>query len=255
MRLLLLPIAALLLAACASQTVSETKLVTDTQQADGRRRAEVHTLLAAEYYARGNFGVALAETRLAIKDDPTYVGAYNMQGLVLMELREDASAREAFNQALRVHPNNPDVLNNYGWFLCLQNEGQRGIDMMMRAANDRSYSTPEKAFLSAGLCMRRMGRNPEAEDFLRRAVLIRPDLVGALFNLAAITYERGAVKDAEVYMTRYTRLAPPTLESLVLGVKIARANQDRNTEESNLQQLRRLFPDAPQLRELTEGRK
>jgi type IV pilus assembly protein PilF len=103
--------------------------------------------------------------------------------------------------------------------------------------------------------MRRLGRNTEAEEYLRRASLIRPDLVGALFNLAALTFERGAYKDAEIYMTRYTRLAPPTLESLVLGVKIARANQDKVTEESNVQQLRRLYPDAPQLRELTEGRK
>lgn len=242
-------------AGCVSNTTMETRQVTGASPTDARRKAEAHTALAGEYYQRNNFTVALAETRLALADDPNYVAAHNVQALVYMQLREDAQARAAFEKALSIESANPDVLNNYGWFLCLQNDGPRGIDMMMRAANDRSYSTPEKAFLSAGLCMRRMGRNPEAEDYLRRAVLIRPDLVGALFNLAAITYERGAYKDSEIYMTRYTRLAPPTLESLVLGVKIARANQDKNTEESNLQQLRRLFPDAPQLRELTEGRK
>src|SRR5258708_11535559 len=156
------PIAALLLAACASQTTRESRPVTDNQAVDGRRRAEVHTSLAGEYYSRGNFAVALAETQLAIKEDPGFVGAYNMQALVLMELREDAAARESFNQALRLSPNNADVLNNYGWFLCLRNDGQRGLELMQRALADPLYGTPEKAQLSIGLVMRPPGGPPQA---------------------------------------------------------------------------------------------
>jgi type IV pilus assembly protein PilF len=129
------------------------------------------------------------------------------------------------------------------------------MELMNRAAGDTRYATPEKALLSAGLCQRRLGHKAEAEDYLRRALKIRPDMVGALFNLAALTYERGEFKEAENYMSRYTRLAAPSLDSLVLGVKIARANNDKVTEESYLQQLRRLYADAPQARELLEGHK
>ena len=85
---------------------------------------------------------------------------------------------------------------------------------------------------------------------MRRAILIRPDMIGALYNLAQVTYERGNYKDAEVYLNRYTRLAALNLEGLVLGVKVARANNDRAAAESFMQQLRRRFPDAPELREL-----
>ena len=250
-----LAIAALVAAACSSQSTVETKPVTDNQAADGRRRAEVHSALAGEYYQRGNFAVALQETRLAIKDDPTYVGAYNMQGLVLMELKEDGPARESFAQALRIQPNNSEVLNNYGWFLCTRNEAQRGLDMMQKATTDNMYPTPEKAYLSIGLCLRRMGRNAEAEASLRRAVLIRPDLIGALFNLAVITSERGAMNDAENYLLRYMRLtSQPSFDALVMGVKIARARNDSGAEQSYLQQLRRRFPDAPETAELLEKR-
>ena len=247
----------LLLAAagCASQSTVESGPVTDSFRSqsssmDARRRAEVHTALAGEYYSRGNFAVALAETRLALKDDPTYFQAFNMQALVYMELREDVQAREAFDQALRMSPNNPEVLNNFGWFLCLRNESQRGLDMMLRAANDSLYHSPEKAWLSTGLCYKRLGRTAEAEEALRRAVLIRPELIGALYNLAVITYERGAMKDAETYFNRYTRLSTPNLEALALGVKIARANNDKVAEDSLLQQLRRRFPDSQQLQDL-----
>jgi type IV pilus assembly protein PilF len=246
----------LLLAGCVSQTAVETRQVTGSQVIDARRRAEAHTALAGEYFQRGNYTVALSETRLALNDDPTYAGAHNMQALVYMQLREDGPARASFEKALSLTPNDPEVLNNYGWFLCsTSGEGARGAELMLRAATDTRYATPEKAFLSAGLCMRRLSRNNEAEEYLRRAVLIRPDLISALINLAAIAFERGAVKEAESYMNRYSRLASPSLDSLVLGVKIARATGDRASEESFLQQLRRLYPDAPQAREVLEGRR
>ena len=249
MRLLVAALA-LVAAACTSTTTQQSKPVTDSGGADARRRAEVHTMLAAEYYSRGNYAVAISETRLAIKDDPTYFYAYNMQGLVLMELREDGPAREAFTKALQLAPNNPDVLNNYGWFLCLRNESQRGLEMMRRASTDTLYATPEKAWFSIGLCLRKTGNVAEAEDALRRAILIRPDMIGALYNLAQVSYERGNYRDAENYLNRFTRLATPNIESLVLGVKVARANSDRAAEESYMQQLRRRYPDAPELRDL-----
>jgi type IV pilus assembly protein PilF len=237
-------------AGCASQSTLESRPVTDTSLADSRRRAEVHTALAGEYYSRGNYGVALAETRLAVKDDPTYMPAYNMQGLVYMELREDVMARQAFDQALRLQPNSSEALNNFGWFLCTRNDATRAIEMLQRAAADSTNPTPEKVMLSTGLCYRRMGKNAEAEEYLRRAVLIRPDLIGALYNLALITYERGAMQDAENYLNRYTRMATPALEGLVLGVNVARAMKDKAAEDSYMQQLRRRYPDAPQTREL-----
>jgi type IV pilus assembly protein PilF len=250
----LLVLLVLFAAGCVSQSTTETRPVTENTPGDARRRAEGHTALAGEYFTRGNFAVALAETRAAIKDDPTYVQAHNMQGLVYMELREDGPAREAFNNALRIAPNHPEVLNNYGWFLCMRDDPNRGMDMLRRAATDNFYATPEKAWMSIGLCQRRQGRMQEAEDSLRRAVLIRPDLVGALYNLALLTHERGANADAENYLVRYMRLAPPSLDPLVLGVRIARAKGDKVAEDSLMQQMRRLFPEAAELRQL-EGRK
>jgi type IV pilus assembly protein PilF len=245
----------LVLAACSSQSTMESKPVTDSSPVDARRRAEVHTALAGEYYSRGNMTVALAETRQAIKEDSSYFGAYNMQALVLMELKEDGPARDSFAQAMRLQPNNPELLNNYGWFLCTRNEGARGLDFIQKAANDRMYSSPEKAYLSSGMCLKRMGRTAEAEEALRRAVLIRPDLIGALYQLAIITFDRGAMQEAEVYLLRYMRLTPqPTFEALVMGVKIARARNDPGAEQSFLQQLRRRYPEAPETLELTEKR-
>ncbi len=124
------------------------------------------------------------------------------------------------------------------------------MEYLRRVQADSLYATPEKAFLNAGLCARINGRNDEAEEYLRRAVTFRPDLAGALYNLADILFEKGNLKEAEIYLNRYMRLGEPTLSGLALGVKIARAQGDKVAEDSMSQQLRRRFPDAPQTREL-----
>jgi len=250
MKTVLFLVAAALLAGCVSQTTVQTRIVTDNVAADGRRRAELHTSLAAQYYQRGNFAVALEETRLAEKDDPNYHQAYNVRALIFMELREDGQARAAFERALAIAPRDSDVLNNYGWFLCLRGERDRGMEYFARVLADSLYNTPEKALLNAGVCSRMAGKNAEAEDYLRRAVTFRPDLAGALYSLAEILFEKGNLKDAEIYLNRYMRLGEPTLSALVIGVRIARAQGEKAAEDSMLQQLRRRFPDAPQTREL-----
>jgi type IV pilus assembly protein PilF len=249
-RIVLFALAAALLAGCVSQTSIETRSVQDALKADARLKAEIHTSLAAQYYQRGNFAVALEETRLAIRDDSTYFPAYNVRALVFMELREDDQARASFERALSMAPNDPDVLNNYGWFLCLRGQPDRAMGMFARVQANTSYTTPEKSLLNAGLCMRMQGKNVEAEDFLRRAVVFKPDLAGALYSLAEILYEKGSYKDAENYLVRYMRLGEPTLSALVLGVKLARAQGEKAAEDSMMQQLRRRFPDAPQTVEL-----
>ncbi|HET7547526.1 MAG TPA: type IV pilus biogenesis/stability protein PilW [Usitatibacter sp.] len=245
-----------LLAGCVSNDTVQSHPVTEGGTvATAHRRAEVHTALASEYFARGNFNVALAETQLAIKDDPAYAQAYNMQGLVYMELREDVSARAAFDRALSLAPDNPELLNNFGWFLCTRDEFDRAVPMLQKAAGDALYPTPEKAYLSLGLCLRRQHKDEDAERYLRRAVTIQPNLIGGLYNLSVIEYERGRYKDAETYLTRYMRLVQAApLEALVMGVKIARANKDQAVAQSYMMQLHRRYPDAPQVRGLESAR-
>ena len=255
MKTLARSLAALALAGCVSQTTVETRSVQDAALADSRRRAEVHTSLAAEYYQRGNVTVALEETRLAIRDDPTFVPAYNMRALVFMELREDAQARAAFESALKIAPTDPEVMNNYGWFLCLRGEAARGMEYFSRVQANNFYGTPEKPLFNAGLCSRLQGNNKEAEDYLRRALVLQPNIAGALLTLAEILFERGQFKESESYLERYRRLGEPNLSALVLGVRLARAMGEKAAEDSLSQQLRRRFPDAPQTRDVLEGRK
>ena len=85
---------------------------------DPRTRAKLHTELGSLYFQDGNMAVALDELKIAIAISPVYAPAYNVRGLVRLYLREMTLAEEDFKQALRLAENDPEINNNYGWFLC-----------------------------------------------------------------------------------------------------------------------------------------
>ena len=100
---------------------------------DPRNRARIHTELASAYFERGNMGVALEELRIAIAADPNYAPAYNVLGLVHMDLRENDVAQRYFERALALSANDPDINNNYGWFLCQTGREEQSIAYFLAA--------------------------------------------------------------------------------------------------------------------------
>jgi transcriptional regulator with XRE-family HTH domain len=177
-----------------------------------------------------------------------------MQGLILMELREDTGAQGVVRaRAFALDPNNAEVMNNYGWFLCTRADTTRGLELLNRAANDPLYPTPEKAYLSAGLCMRRANQLGEAERYFRRALAIRPDLIGALYNLAEVTYERGEAKDAEAFLNRYHARVAADARVARAGREDRALNSDRAPRTASCSSCAAASPTRPRRRSSREA--
>lgn len=247
-------VAASSLAACVSQTTIENKPADMASSSDAGQRAQIRTALASEYFLRRNFAVAIEETESALKALPSYAPAHMMLGLIYMEIGEDAKAANSFEQALRNAPNDPDVLNNYGWFLCQRGDVQRSIGMFQQALRVPLYRTPERALLNVGTCIRKLGNAADAEQYLKQALQLQPQLQPALSQLAEITFRSGRYQDAGRYLAQYSKLQPnPDADTLLLAVRISRALGDKANADSYLVQLERRFPDAPQTRQARSG--
>ena len=221
---------------------------------DPRNRARIHTELASAYFERGNMGVALEELRIAVSADPSYAPAYNVLGLVHMDLRENAVAQQHFEQGLRLAPNDPDVNNNYGWFLCQTGREGQSISYFLAALKNPLYSTPARSYVNAGLCSMKSNNERDALDYFQRALRSEPDNLQALLNLASIQYKRGQLEIARSFIGRFNRLIEPTAESLWLALRIERRLGDRSSENALAAQLRRRFPGAPEYEELLKGK-
>ncbi|MFO1364040.1 MAG: type IV pilus biogenesis/stability protein PilW [Burkholderiales bacterium] len=220
---------------------------------DARTRAKAHTDLAGAYYELGNLGVALEEARIALQADPNYPAAYNVLGLVNLELKDTAAAEANFRRGLQLAPQDPDLNHNYGWFLCQTGRDEQSIQWFLNAVRNPLYPTPAKSFAAAGRCL--VKRNPtEAATYFDRALRLDPNSFQAMLPYAELLYRRGQLQEAKGLVVRFNRLVPDgTPESLWLGVRIERKLGDRLAEASLANQLRRRYAGSPEYQALQRG--
>ncbi len=67
---------------------------------------------------------------------------------------------------------------------------KQAIQHFHDALEDPFYSTPSIAMTNAGSCALRSGNLDEADEYLRAALKIEPDLPDALMNMARLSFER-----------------------------------------------------------------
>lgn len=240
-----------MLAGCASQPQAQF----DASVPQKRSSAAVHTELGAGYYSRGQYAVALGELQEAVKSDPFYAQAYNVLGLVYMTLRENDTAQRNFEHALSIDPKDSDINNNYGWFLCQTKREGESIKHFLVAVANPLYSTPEKAYLNAGICSQRMGNNRDAGRYYQAALQIQPRLPQADLGLARINFNAGNYAQARSYLANYMQMSEPTAQSLWLGILIERklGGQDSRAGDYG-SQLKNRFPESREAQDLMNGK-
>lgn len=236
----------LLLAGCVSNGGSVVK----QDQERAHNSAKVHTELAGLYFERSQMGTALAEIDLALQSERNYAPAYNVRGLIHMSLREDKEAEEDFLLSLKLDKADSESQNNYGWFLCQRGRENESIAHFLLALKNPLYTTPERAYLNAGLCAKNAGNTRDAEEFLQRALQAQPDLGQASLALAEIKFAAGDYFAAKKYMEKQKDL---TAAQLLMGVRIARRINDANAESIYGAQLRQRYPDARETQLLMHG--
>lgn len=253
MKLLTLILAVWLLSGCASDGGGSAGTpVEATTRAQAI--AKIHTELAASYYERKQYGIALQEIEVALKSESGYAPAFNMRGLIRMDLREDEKADEDFRRSLQLDKNDSSAHNNYGWFLCKTGREKEAIPQFLDALKNPLYATPETAYVNAGVCSQKIGKLKEAEDFFQRALARKPNYSDALYGLADLSYTTQDYAGAKSYFLRFLKNSPElTAESLWLAVRIERQVGDRNSEQSYALQLRKRYPDARETQLIPKG--
>lgn len=242
----------LLLSGCASNPGGNSPA--QQMQSQAHTSAKLHTELAGMYYERSQLGISLGEIEQALQADKNYAPAYNVRGLLHMALREDKEAEEDFQQSLRIDKADSETHNNYGWFMCQRGREKESIAHFMAALKNPLYETPERAYMNAGLCSKKIGNNKDAEEFLQRALLVKPGLSQALLAMAELSFTNGDYVAAKKYFAGFSEKNDNlTAEQLWLAVRIERKVGDRNSEASYGMQLTKRFPDARETKLFLHG--
>ncbi len=89
--------------------------------------------LAAVYKAAGKLDKAIQEYETVLGHDEKNIAALNNLAL-LYDAKGDARAAETAEKAYRDHPNNPLVMDTYGWMLTRSGDREQGLELLRKAA-------------------------------------------------------------------------------------------------------------------------
>jgi len=250
---------AALLAAMAVPAVAQTAVAPASQApaygSDARSRAKIHTELGSMYFQAGNMAVALEELKVAIAADSGYAPAYTVLGLVHAYLKENDEAERVFRRAMSLAPNDPEISNNYGWFLCQSGRERQSIAHFLNAVKNPLYTTPDRAYANAGTCALKAGDYEGAASYLQTAIRLGGE--GgflARVQLATLTYRKGNLEEARRLITDILKVSdPPGPDALRLALRVERKLGNRNAESSLAAQLRSRYPESAEYQDFLKG--
>ena len=247
--------AALALAGCASNRSAgaQEELATSSDQTAFQKRAAIRLQLAIGYYEKHQNEVALDEIKLALQADPNSADAYGVRALIYMDMGESRLADDNFQRAIKLAPNNPDLTNNYGWFLCQNGREKDAITYFEATLKNHAYQSPAKALSNAGICSLKLKDNAAAEGYFLQSFQFDPSYPPTSLNLAKIYYARRDFERARFYLTRLTKADVMDADVLWLAIKVERKLGDRATADSLATQLQRRHPTSPEFAAYQRG--
>ncbi|WP_079419435.1 type IV pilus biogenesis/stability protein PilW [Thiomonas intermedia] len=249
---------ALLLGGCATQTQRAADMGSGAaltpQQSDVLKRVQLRLELAEGYYQRGQFQVALEEVNKALADKSDYVPAYTMRALIYTALNDSAKADANYREALRLAPDNPDALHNYGWFLCQQRRYPDSFAQFNKALSIQNYRYPVRSYLALGVCQYRAGDWAASEGTLKKGFALDPGNPALSTNLAVVLDRMGKAKEALFYIARVNSGTYASAQSLWVGILIARKAGNAADVALWTNQIEQRFPDSREAIAAQQGR-
>jgi type IV pilus assembly protein PilF len=224
-----------------------------SQNEETRRRARIRLELAANHYQQQNFPLALQEADQSVKLDPGFGPAHGMLGLIYMAIGDRAKADESFNRAIGIDPNDAELNNNFGWYLCQTGRQRESLAYFNKALEDRLYATPAKPLHNAGICALQTGDEAAAENYFLRSFQVDPANAVAMYNLGQLYLKQRNLERAKFYSERLMNTYQPTAETIWLALRVARAGNNQDYISQLASQLRQRFPESREATLLQRG--
>lgn len=228
-------------------------VVTEFDEPEARKRARIRMELAVGYFEQGKTNIALDELKQVIAIDPTYGDAYNLRGLIYMQLNDQRMAEDSFRRAVALNPRDANTLHNLGWLQCQQRHFDEADQTFQQALANPLYPDRAKTLMAQGLCQARAGKSEVAEHTLAKAYELDAGNPIVGYNLANLLFSRGDMSRAQFYIRRLNNSELANAESLWLGIKVERKLGDKLAMAQLADQLKKRFPGSRQITAFEKG--
>ncbi len=223
-----------------------------TQKVDLHQASATNTELALGYLDQGRLDLAFEKVKRAVSEDDDNPQAHAAMALIYSRRDNPVQAEKEYRRAIAIAPDEPNIQNLFGAFLCGHNKPDEGIVHFTKAAENLQFVTPEQAWTNAGICAMNNNHLDKAAQYLSKAVEVAPNYPDALLSVGDLNYRLRQYTRALAFLERYQSLAKPTPQWLLLMVKTERQLGDFDSSRNYESQLTRDFPTSEQAAQIRQ---
>jgi type IV pilus assembly protein PilF len=237
------------LAACQNNRAPTVATASRRSQA-----ASLNLQLGYGYLQQGNLQIAKQKLERALSEDPHNPQVHSAMGLLDERLGKDKEADSEYRTSLSMAPHDPSLLNTYAVFLCSHNRAVEGVRNFEEAAANPLYRSPWVAFTNAGVCSREAHHEADAAQLYTRALQSNPAYAEAIYQASDLDFSQQKFAAARVRIDFFLTNNNATPDLLLLGWRIAQAQNDNAAANGYAQRLASQFPASDQARALAASR-
>jgi len=187
-----------LLAACATGRVTEMQ----------RLQAQNSYERALTQINQGQMALAMSSLQEANGLNPRVALYHDTLGMLLLDLGRIDQAVAELKKAVDLDPHRGDTYFHLGTALAEARRWDGAVAAYRKAIAQPSLTVTDYAHQNLGLALFHLGRYREAEDALRFALSVDPDLQAAYYNLGLVLTAEKRPDEAKAFFRRARQLAP-----------------------------------------------
>ncbi|MYM58423.1 type IV pilus biogenesis/stability protein PilW [Vibrio sp. OCN044] len=191
-------LAALLLTACTAS------LSSDNLDSTQRLKADARITLGMNYMQRSHMVKAKQNFQMALEHAPKYYRSHIAMARYFDTVSDYEKAHKWYKNALRSEPNNGQVLNDYGSFLCKRSQFKLAQMQFTKAMALDDYYHIADVYQNSALCWLKEGQPEQAITHFRHTLARDPNRPQTLLNLAKLEIEHGALNQALKHLDHFT---------------------------------------------------
>ncbi len=222
---------------------------------DFHKAAMLNIEMGQSYLAQGYVSRAKQKFVHALELQPKLPEAHSAIAYFYETVGDLDEAEKHHNSAVTFGTGKGRFYNNYGTFLCRQKRFKEADRAFNNALKDKQYIKTAEVYENAGLCALQHADNSKAYEYLKSAVKHDPNRTNACLELANIELQRENPKSAIYYLKLFKQNGQASAKSLYLSVRSHQQLQQEDELASALLQLKSLFPDSKEYKEILEAYK
>jgi type IV pilus assembly protein PilF len=181
--------------------------------------ASIYLQLGIRYLNINNLPAAKENLEMALKTDSDNTAVHIALAFLYEKLNKFDDARAQYERASSLDPENLDLQNNYGRFLCDRREYDKGMALLTQASSNLLNQTPWMALTNAGRCQLAMGDRSKAENYFNKALQVNPNYPPLLQEMQKLSFQKSDYKAAREYLQRFLTVAEQSPVSLWIGIQ------------------------------------